>query len=82
MDNTKPGQALSGRPIAKKVLAKMKLHSQRKVVDIRNVIAGRAIAEELQKAVVRQKELAGFHPAHAAYIYAQNQVSVMSEQLT
>src|SRR6516225_5602714 len=24
----------------------------------------------------------GFHPAHAAYVYAQNQVSVMSEQLT
>ena len=40
------------------------------------------MAEELQKTVVSQKELAGFHPAHAAYVYAQNQVSVMSEQLT
>ncbi len=82
MGKTKPHQALSGKPIAKKIVAKMKLHWQRKVVNIKNVIAGHAIAEELQKTVVSQKELEGFHPAHAAYVYAQNQVSVMSEQLT
>ena len=29
-----------------------------------------------------QEELAGFDLAHAAYVYTQNQVSVMSEQLT
>ena len=82
MDKTKPHEALSGRPIAKKVLAKMKLHWQRKVVDIKNVIHGRAMADDLQKTVVSQKDLAGFDPAHAAYVYAHNQVSVMSEQLT
>ena len=31
---------------------------------------------------IPQRELAGFDPAHAAYVYTQNQVSVMSEQLT
>jgi hypothetical protein len=31
---------------------------------------------------VSQKELEGLHPAHAAYVYAQKQVSVMSEQLS
>ena len=72
MDKKKPDQALGGRPIAKKVVAKMKLHSQRKVVDIKNVIAGRTRAEELQKTAVSQKELAGFDPAHAAYVYTQN----------
>jgi len=82
MDKTKPDSTLSGRPIAKKIVAKMKLHWQRKVVNIKNVIAGCAMAEELQKTVVSQKELAGFHPSHAAYVYAQNQVSVISEQLT
>lgn len=82
MDKTKPGQTLSGRPIAKRTVAKMKQHCQRKVVNIKNVIAGHAMAEELQKTFVSQKELEGFHPAHAAYVYAQNQVSVMSEQLT
>src|SRR5579862_3145536 len=82
MDKTKPDQTLSGRPIAKRVVAKMKLPWQRKVVNIKNVIAGHAMAEELQKTVVSQKELEGFHRAHAAYVYAQNQVSIMSEQLT
>jgi hypothetical protein len=82
MDKTKPDQTLSGRPIAKRIVAKMKLHWQRKVVNIKNVIAGHAMSEELQKTVVSQKELEGLHRVHAAYVYAQNQVSVMSEQLT
>jgi hypothetical protein len=73
---------LSGWHIAKRIVAKMKLHRQRKVVNIKNVNAGQAIAEELQKTVVSQKEFEGFHPAHAAYVYTQNQLSVMSEQLT
>ena len=82
MEKKKPDQAVSGRPIAKRMLAKMKLQWQRKVVNIKNVIAGRRIAEDLQRTVVSQKDLAGFHPAHAAYVYTQNQVSVISEQLT
>jgi hypothetical protein len=69
MDKTKPHEALSGRPIAGKVVAKMKLHWQRKIVSIKNVIRGRAMAEDLQKTVVSQKELAGFDPAHAAYVF-------------
>jgi len=47
-----PDQTLSGRPIAKRIVAKMKLHWQRKVVNIMKVIAGHAISEELQKTVV------------------------------
>lgn len=53
-----------------------------KVIDLNAFAAGRAHAEDLQKTVASREELAGFHPAHAAYVYAQNQVSVMSEQLT
>ena len=43
MDKTKPHETLSGGPIAKRVLAKMKLHWQRKIVSIKNVIGGRAM---------------------------------------
>jgi hypothetical protein len=82
IDKTKPDQAVSGRPIAKRIVAKMTLYCHRKVVNIKNVIAGHAMAEELLKTVMSQKELEGFHPAHAACVYTQNQVSVMSEQLT
>ena len=41
MDKTKPDQTLSGRPIANRMVAKRKLHWQRKVVNINNVITGR-----------------------------------------
>ena len=46
MDKTKLDEALSRRPIAKRIVAKMKLHWQRKVANIKNVIAGHAMAEE------------------------------------
>ncbi len=73
---------LSGNPIAEKLVARMKRKVRSKVVNLKDVITGRAAAEELQRTVVTKEGLAGFHPAHAAYVYAQNQVSVMSEQLT
>jgi hypothetical protein len=81
MDKTKPGAALSG-PIAKKVVAKVKRHLGRRVVDIKRVLDGLALAEGLQKTIATQKHLASLDPAHAVYAYTQNQVSVLSEQLT
>ena len=60
----------------------MNSHVRGKVVDLKAVMTGRTNAEELQKTVATREELADHHPAHAIYIYAQNQVSVMSEQLT
>ena len=82
MDKTKPNEALSGRPIGKKIVAKMKRHRRGKVIDIKDWIDGRTTAEELHKEIVAQKELASLDPAFAAYVYPQIQVSVMSEQLT
>jgi hypothetical protein len=82
MDKTKLDEALSGRLIAKKIVAKMQPHRRGKVFNIKNVADGHAMAQELQKTVASQEELAGFDPAHAAYVYAQNQVSIISEQLT
>ena len=72
----------NGNPIAAQVMGKMRKAVHGKLINLRSVVAGRAAAERMQKQVVTEGELAGFHPAHAAYVYAQNQVSVMSEQLT
>src|ERR1039458_4670650 len=82
MDKKKHDQALTGKPIAEKLVAKMKRRAHGKVVNLGDVIGGRAAARGLQKTVATKEDLAVFHPAHAAYVYAQNQVSVMSEQLT
>jgi len=80
--NAKVAKAKRGRPIADKLVKKMNRYVRGKVIDLNAVMVGRANAEELQKTVATRKELADHHPAHAIYVYAQNQVSVMSEQLT
>jgi hypothetical protein len=36
---------------------------------------------QLQKSVTSKEQLAETQPAHAIYVYAQNQMSVMAEQL-
>ena len=75
-------KARLGHPIADKLVKKMNRYVRGKVVDLKAVMTGRKNAEDLQKTVATREELADFHPAHALYVYAQNQVSLMSEQLT
>ena len=70
-------EAPSGKPIAAKLLAKMERTLRSKVVNIQGAIDGRARAEELQKTVVSPEALASMELAHAAYVYTQNQVSVI-----
>lgn len=69
-------------PIATKLVKKMKQYVGGKVVDLGAVMTGPKNAEELQETVATREELAGFHPAHAMYVYAQNQTSVLAEQIT
>lgn len=82
MDKKKHDQALTGKPIAAKLVAKIKRRAYGKAVKLGDVISDRAAATELQKTVATKEDLAGFHPAHAAYVRTQNRVSVMSERLT
>ena len=70
------------QPIADKLIKKMRSYVGAKVVDLSAVIEGKKNAEELQKTVASRETLADHHPAHALYIYAQNQTSVMAEQLS
>jgi len=74
-------KARRSHPIADKLVKKMNRYVRGKVVDLKAVMTGMKNAEDLQKTVATREELADFHPAHAVYVYAQNQVSVMSEQL-
>ena len=76
-----PGLSTTG-PIAKKLVAAITKQAHGKLVDLKAAIEGRTAAIEEQKTVVTKDELAALHPAHAAYVFAQNQVSVISEQIT
>jgi len=75
-------KAKRGRPIADKLVKKMNRYGRSKIIDLKAVMTGRADAEELLETVTSRDELAALHPAHAIYVYAQNRVSVMSEQLS
>lgn len=77
-----PARAKRGRPIADRLIRKMNRSVRDKVVDISAVMSGRENAEALQRTVSSRDDLAGFHPAHAIYVHAHNQTSVMAEQLT
>jgi hypothetical protein len=52
-----------------------------RVVKFAEFRAGKEYAKALQKSVTPKEELAETHPAHAAYVYAQNQMSILAEQL-
>jgi len=69
------------RPIADRLIRKMRGYVGAKVVDLSAVREGSKNAEALQKTVASRETLADYHPAHAIYVYAQNQTSVMAEQL-
>ncbi|MCG5524259.1 hypothetical protein LRB11_04840, partial [Ectothiorhodospira haloalkaliphila] len=75
-------KASTRRPLADKVIKKMRSHVGAKVVDLSAVMEGKKNAQALQKTVASAEYLADLHPAHAIYVYAQNQASVMAEQLT
>ena len=73
---------ISAGPIATRIVRALRTAKGARVVDLRAFREGTARAAELQKSVTKREDLAGFHPAHALYVYVQNQVSVLAEQLT
>jgi hypothetical protein len=70
------------RPIADKLLHKLLRYQRNKVIDLSAFRACRQHADFIQQSVVSNSALAELHPAHALYVYAQNQLSVMAELLT
>lgn len=68
-------------PISQKVLSAIRKTQGRKVVDLSLFREARLSAENLDKTVIAEKEMAALDPVHAVYVYAQNKMSVLSEQL-
>jgi hypothetical protein len=75
-------ESSSNTTIAGTLLMEMRRQKESKIIDLKAVIAARAKAEELQKTVATPQRLAQLHPAHAAYVYAQNLISVITEELS
>lgn len=70
------------QPIAPKLSKMINRHRKRKVIDLSTVAQAKAHAEDLQQSVVKREKLADYHPSHALYVYAQNQLAVIAEQIS
>jgi hypothetical protein len=68
-------------PITRRVIEAVRRHMRMKVVDFAAFRAGQEQAKALQNSVTPEEQLAKTHPGQAAYVYAQNQMSIMAEQL-
>ncbi len=80
MINVKPGNQGRG-PISQKVISSIMKTRGRKVVELSQFRQARLNVENLDKTVITEKEMAGLDPVHAVYVYAQNKMSVLFEQL-
>lgn len=69
-------------PIAKKVIAGLKKAKNQKIIDFKELKEAKIYAQDLDKIVVSEDQLSTYDPLHAVYIYAQNKVSVLVEQLS
>ncbi len=69
-------------PISKKVLAELKKVKNKKIIDLNEMKEAKEYAKDLNKTIISEEKLAKYDPLHAAYIYAQNKVTVLVEQLS
>ena len=83
------GWELSGKqqelimgPISKKVIDGLKKAKNQKIIDFKELKEAKIYAQDLDKTVVSEDDLSKYDPLHAVYIYAQNKVSVLLEQLS
>jgi hypothetical protein len=68
-------------PIARKVITKAKQQLEQKVTNLSEWKKVKINAKNFQETVIKAENLAEYDPAHALYIYAQNQLSILAEQL-
>jgi hypothetical protein len=68
-------------PIAKKVIAAARASLERRLTNLADWREARLRAEDDRKTVISRDNLSQYDPLHALYIYGQNQLSVLIEQL-
>lgn len=68
--------------LADKIITDLHKMSSKKVIHLEEIKEGHKMAEDLEAFVVSDKELARLDPLHAMYVFAQNRMDVLAEQLT
>ena len=68
-------------PIAENIIGEMAEIIGKKVINIRDIKKAKIRAEKLEDTISSEKDLAWLDPLHAVYVYGQNKMSVLVEQL-
>lgn len=68
-------------PISRKVVDALERERCRRVIDFSALKLGAERAEELERGVISETDMREFDPLHAVYMYAQNKMSVIVEQI-
>lgn len=78
---SKKSKNIGRGPIARKVITSAKYLLQEKVTNLSDWREGKIRAEDFQKTIISPNKLTKYDPVHGLYIYGQNQMSVITEQL-
>jgi hypothetical protein len=73
---------LGAGPISRNVLSSARQLLGRNVIDLADWRDAKWRAEDFDKTIISQEELSTYDPVHGIYIYGQNQLSMLIEQLT
>lgn len=68
-------------PLARKVIASARQHLQQKVTNLAAWREAKLRSNDYQKALISREKMAEYDPLHSLYIYGQNQLSVLIEQM-
>jgi hypothetical protein len=69
-------------PISSKIIAGLRKTTGRKVIDISELRDAKINAKNLDKTVITGEQLSRLDPLHGVYVYAQNKLSVIIEELS
>ncbi len=67
--------------IAKKIIADLDKIAKRKIINLEDIKKAKATADALEATISSDKELSQFNPLHAIYVYAQNRLDILTQQL-
>jgi len=68
-------------PISKKIIVGLKKTKNKRIINFQELKAAKTHADNLEQTIISENELSKYDPLHAVYIYTQNKVSVLVEQL-
>ncbi len=78
----KKKKIFSKNTISNKIIHAISREQEKKIIDLKDIKNGKINAEYLQKSIITKDEMAGLDPLYAIYIFAQNNMSILVDQIS